>query len=254
MTTMLKIVSPAPGPELANPDQHTVTVWSDIGCPWATLALHTLHARARQRQQHLRIDHRSFPLELFNTTPTPKPILDAEIVAIAGYHPNLGWKPWPGPDSSYPVTTLPAMEAVQAAKDPAIGGLVGSDELDAALRRAFYADGRCISIHHVILDVAAQCKHVDADQLAIALAQGSSRALVYRQWEIAKDPRVQGSPQMFATNSWTAHNPGVTYHWTAKPPVGFPRLENYNPSWTDQLLDRLVGCTPATTPVITGKR
>jgi len=31
--------------ELANPDPATVTVWSDLSCPWATLALHTLGCR-----------------------------------------------------------------------------------------------------------------------------------------------------------------------------------------------------------------
>lgn len=239
------------GDELRNPDPRTVTVWSDIGCPWATLALHTLHARARQRRQQLLIDHRAFPLELFNAAPTPKPILDAEIVAIAGHQPTLGWKPWPAPDANYPVTTLPAMEAVQAAKDPAVGGLLASDELDAALRAAFYTDGRCISIHPVILDVATHCRHVDVGQLAARLARGTGRERVYQQWEAAKDSHVEGSPQLFTADGWAAHNPGVTYHWTARPPAGFPRLENYIPDWTDQLLDTLTTAfaTTATTGV-----
>ncbi|MCA1671624.1 MAG: dithiol-disulfide isomerase, partial [Actinobacteria bacterium] len=136
-----------PDAALVNPDRRTVTVWSDTSCPWATLALYTLRAAARDRGRRLLVDHRAFPLELFNRAPTPKFIVDAEIVAVAGHRPELGWKPWPGPDSAFPVTTLPAMEAVQAAKDPTAGGLPASDELDAALRRAFFVDGRCISIH-----------------------------------------------------------------------------------------------------------
>lgn len=104
------------------PGPPTITVWSDIGCPWATLALHTLHAAAAQRGAELLIDHRAFPLELFNREPTPKPIIDVELVAIAGLRPELDWRPWPGPDSTYPVTMLPALEAVQAAKNPAVGG------------------------------------------------------------------------------------------------------------------------------------
>jgi predicted DsbA family dithiol-disulfide isomerase len=223
--------------ELMNPDPRTVTVWSDIGCPWATLALHTLRERARERGVEILIDHRAFPLELFNRIPTPKHILDAEIVTIAGHRPELGWRFWAGPDSTYPVTTLPPMEAVQAAKDPSIGGLRGSDELDAALRKAFYVDGQCISMPSVILDVAAECEHVDPAKLATAIARGAGRPDVYDQWEIAKGPGVQGSPHLYAGNGFAAHNPGATYHWTNRPPIGFPRLDDYHPEWVDELLD-----------------
>jgi len=105
--------------ELANPDPATVTVWSDLSCPWATLALHTLHNAATERGVDLLIDHRAFPLELFNRSPTPKELVDAEVTVIAGRIPDLGWQLWHGPPHAYPATLLPAMEAVQAAKDPA---------------------------------------------------------------------------------------------------------------------------------------
>lgn len=216
-----------------------MTVWSDIGCPWATLALHTLHAAAQRRGVPVVVDHRAFPLELFNDAPTPKGILDAETVTIAAVRPELGWKLWDAPAATYPVTTLPALEAVQAAKLPAVGGPVASDELDTALRRALYAECRCISIHPVILDIAATCAHVDVAALAGALAGGAGRAEVYRDWALAKGPGVQGSPHLFTAGGYAAHNPGATYHWTGRPPTGFPRLESYDPSWADDLLDSL---------------
>ncbi|SIO88808.1 DsbA family protein [Nocardiopsis sp. JB363] len=216
-----------------------VTVWSDIGCPWASLALHVLHARARERGVGLTVDHRAFPLELFNRIPTPRSIVESEVVAIAGVAPDLGWRLWPGPESTYPVTTLPAMEAVQAAKAPDVGGLSGSDELDGALRRAFYEQGRCVSIHPVILEVAEECPGVDAEALERALATGRGRAEVYSQWRTASGPDVQGSPHLFA-QGWAEHNPGVRYHWTAPPPEGgFPRFETYDPMWADTLIDTL---------------
>ncbi|MFE6450649.1 DsbA family oxidoreductase [Nocardiopsis dassonvillei] len=222
---------------VARPEPGVVTVWSDIGCPWATLALDTLHARARERGMDLAIDHRAFPLELFNRIPTPKQIVDSEVVAIAAVLPHLGWRLWPGPESTYPVTTLPALEAVQAAKSPQVGGLAASDELDTALRRALYAEGRCVSIHPVILDIARECPRVDADALAEELALGRGRAEVYEHWRTARGPHVQGSPHLFAAG-WAEHNPGVRYHWTAPPPEGgFPRLEEYDPSWAEGLLD-----------------
>ncbi len=185
---------------VANTDRRTVTVWSDIGCPWATLALHTLRTAALERAQEVLIDDREF---------------------------------------EYPVTTLPAMEAVQAAKNPVAGGLPASDELDAALRRAFYVDGRCISINSVILDIAEQCKNVDVDALAAALARGDGRAEVYDHWKVAQGPEIQGSPHLFTAGGFAAHNPGANYHWTAPPGEGFPRLEHYSSKWANTLLDGL---------------
>lgn len=68
---------------VADQQPGAVTVWSDIGCPWATLALHTLHAEASARGQQITVIHRAFPLELFNRMPTPKFIVDATEPASA---------------------------------------------------------------------------------------------------------------------------------------------------------------------------
>lgn len=217
----------------------TLTFWSDIGCPWATLALETLHAAAERRQLRLLVDHRAFPLELFNKRSTPKPILDAEIVAIGARRPELDWRAWDRPEWTYPVTTLPALEAVQAAKDPAVGGLVASTELDLALRGAFYRDRRCVSVHAEIIDVAKGCDEVDAAALQVALAAGHGRAQVYADWTEAAGVRIQGSPTLLTSDGYSAHNPGVAYRWTAAPGEGFPLFESYDEGWTEPLLDRL---------------
>ncbi len=233
--------------ELANPDRATVTVWSDLSCPWATLALHTLHEAAAERGVELLIDHRAFPLELFNRSPTPKELVDAEVTVIAGRIPDLGWQLWHGPAHVYPATLLPAMEAVQAAKDPAVGGLRASKKLDQALRHAFFIDSQCISIHPVILEIAERCATVDHQKLARRLAHGQGRAEVYQQWRTAQGPDVQGSPHIFAAaGAFAVHNPGATYRWTARPPLGFPLqqhgvpvFENYDQTWAGTLLDAL---------------
>jgi predicted DsbA family dithiol-disulfide isomerase len=226
--------------EIVDASPQTVTVWSDIGCPWATLALHTLHAAATTRDRKVLVNHRAFPLELFNRMPTPKFIVDAEVVVIGGRHPDLGWRPWRGAECTYPVTTLPALEAVQAAKDPAVGGLRASDELDTALRAAFYAQHACISIRSVILDVAAECELLDVAALADAMTRGSGRAEVYRDWRIAQGPAIQGSPHLFAAGGFARHNPGAVYHWSDRPPIGFPVYESYSHDWAGEVLD-LVG-------------
>lgn len=225
---------------LVNPDPRTVTVWSDIGCPWATLALHTLRGAIAERGADVLIDHRAFPLELFNSEPTPKLIVDAELVIIGAVVPEVGYRLWTGTESNYPVTMLPPMEAIQAAKLPEVGGLRASDELDAGLRKAFYTDRRCVSIPAVILDVAGQCEHVDVAALDTAIRRGEGRAAIYEQWEVAKGDTVQGSPHLFTAGGYAEHNPGVTFTWNGSPyEGGFPNLTAHDPSWVNELLDSL---------------
>ncbi|MGW0775327.1 DsbA family oxidoreductase [Streptomyces sp. NPDC054802] len=236
--------APIPSDDVLSPDAlfssdaSTVTVWSDIGCPWATLALHTLHAAAERRGVRLVVDHRAFPLELFNNQSTPKPIIDAEVVAIGAKEPALGWRLWSAPEYTYPGTILPAMEAVQAAKAAEVGGLPASDQLDTALRHAFYAQNRCISTPSEILAVAAECPLVDEKALAAAIERGEGRAALYRDFALAGGPRVQGSPHLFTVAGVDVHNPGADFRWTGNPNEGgFPDFHAYSADWTDGVLD-----------------
>src|SRR5688572_24299425 len=96
----------------------TIVVFADIGCPWAHLCIHRLHSTRASMglEGQIRFDLRSFPLEIFNQQPTPKKVLDAEISVAGALDPDAGWQMWQAPEHEYPVTTLPALEAVQAAK------------------------------------------------------------------------------------------------------------------------------------------
>jgi len=98
----------------------------------------------------------------------------------------------------------------------------------------------------VILDIAERCTTVDDRELARLLAHGQGRAEGYQQWRTAQGPDVQGSPHIFGAGGFAIHNPGATYHWTARPPLGFPLqrhglpvFENYDLSWPEALLDDL---------------
>jgi predicted DsbA family dithiol-disulfide isomerase len=188
------------------------------------MALHTLRTAAAERGTTLRIDHRHFPLELFNCEPTPKPTHDQEVADISHVRPDLEWSPWTAPDSTYPVTTLPAMAAVQAAKQQ---GLETSDRLDAALRRAYFVEHRCISIDPVIEQVARSCDHLDADALMAALRRGEGRSEVYADFDAAQGGEIKGSPHF-----WTAEGP-----FAANPGVDDPQnFRAYDASWVDRLL------------------
>ena len=117
-----------PAPALAA-EPGTVQVWSDIGCPWAHAAVWRLWDARRRLglEDRVRFDHRVFPLELFNSEPTPRNELEPEIPICSSLAPRAGWQAWSGPDWAYPVTMLPPMEAVQAAKEQ---GLAASEALD----------------------------------------------------------------------------------------------------------------------------
>lgn len=216
----------------------TVVVYSDLNCSFAHLAMHRLH-EARRRlglAEWIWFDHRAFPLELFNRSVNERQGVDSEISVVGALAPAAGWRLWQSPDWTYPVTTLPPLEAVQAAKAQ---GWLASEELARALRRAFWADSRCISMRHVILEVAAETRVVDVNELAAALDSGSARSAVMAQFEAAREGRVRCSPHVFLHDGTNSANPGVTVRWVNGDfGVGFPVIDADDPTVYDQLLRR----------------
>jgi len=215
----------------------TLVLYGDIACPWSHICLHGLR-RARHRlglEEQVDLDLRGFPLELFNDRPTPKRTLDAEIPVVGRLDPSAGWQMWQRPEYEYPVTTLPALEAVQAAKEQS---LRASEDLGRALRYAFFAESRTVSILPVILDVAKQCWTVDARSLAEALADGRARAAVSEQCETAERIGVKGSPHVYLPDGSDVANPGIEKHWEGEQGEGFPVVDGYDPSIYDDLIKR----------------
>ena len=217
----------------------TIVVYADIGCPWAHAAVHRLMATRRDMglDQEVVLDHRAFVLEVVNARPTPRRVLDAEIPVVAGLDPSAGWQMWQGQDWTWPVSTLPAMEAVQAAKEQ---GLRQSERLDRALRVALFGESRCITMRHVILDVAAGCEGVDVQALAAALDDGRARRAVMEQHRFAESTdEVGGSPHLFLPDGTSSHNPGVAHHWEGEGPGrGFPVVTSDDPAIYGDLLVR----------------
>jgi predicted DsbA family dithiol-disulfide isomerase len=217
----------------------TMVVWADIGCPWAHHAVWRWH-ETRSRlglESRVHLDVRAFPLEVFNGRPTPKRILDAEMPVVCALDPRAGWQVWQAHVYEWPVTTLPALEAVEAAKEQ---GLAASEQMDRALRVAFFGESKCISIRSVILDVAAECGDVDEDKLAEALDDGRARRAVMDQKAFAETAEVKGSPHFFLPDGSDLHNPGVKHHWERDQGAGFPVIDSFDPSVYDELLQRAV--------------
>ncbi len=215
----------------------TIVVFADVACPWATLALHRLQ-RTRADiglEEDVAFDLRAFPLELINEQATPKSILDAEIPVVGALGPELGWRMWPRHVYDYPVTMLLALEAVQAAKEQ---GLAASEELDAALRAALFAEGRNISLHHEVVEVARSCKQVDGDLLEEALVAGRARRGVFAQRRQSGEWKVEGSPHLYLPDGGDLHNPGIVKHWEGEPGEGFPVVDRDDPTVYTELLRR----------------
>jgi predicted DsbA family dithiol-disulfide isomerase len=202
----------------APPLPGTVQVWSDVACPWATLALTRLRSARRDLGLELdvRFEHRSFPLEVANGSPLPP--MDEEAVEVLAREPSFGARRWSGEHGPWPGSVLPALAAVRVAGTtddgrPDLSRLPAAEELDWALRRALLAQSRPVGTPDEVLAVAAEVDGVDVDQLAGRLEAGVD--LVLADWELAKELDVQGSPQFRLTDGTSVFNPGVDqpYEW-----------------------------------------
>jgi predicted DsbA family dithiol-disulfide isomerase len=216
----------------------TISVWSDLSCPWSHAVVWRLHDARRRLGLEGRVafDHHAFPLELFNNEPTPRPQRESEGLVAAGLAPRAGWQAWAAPDHTWPVTMLPPMEAVQAAK---LQSLVAAEELDRGLRRAFWGESRCISLRHVILEVANECDSVDVAALSEALDDGRARRRLLDDWTVARGDEVRGSAHLFAPDGTNAQNPGMTIGWREDDAGGGEAvIEADDPAAIDDLVRR----------------
>jgi predicted DsbA family dithiol-disulfide isomerase len=229
-------MSPAARP-IAAPG--TVQVWSDLLCPFAHVAIHRLW-EARQRlglADRVRLDHRVFPLELFNG-PHPRRGTDTEAVGIGQVAPEAGFRVWGAADDLYPHTVLLAAEAVLAAKEQS---LLASEHLDRGLRTAFWTESRSISHRSVVLDVAEKVGRdagLDAERLAVALDDGRFRRALMADFAVSRGDAVSGSPHLFLPDGTDVNNPGMTVHWEGPWASGYPVVDSDDPSVYDDIVRR----------------
>ncbi|HEV7897763.1 MAG TPA: hypothetical protein VGP31_07980 [Planosporangium sp.] len=218
--------------DLYNSAPGVVTVYADLVCPFATFTLHGLRAARERLALDVRLDLRAFPLELVNRRPHGLGLIEVEKPVLNELEPQLGWRRWRAEPSTWPVTSLLPLEAVQAAKRPEVGGLVASDQLDAALRRALFLDSRCISLLPVILEVAEECPDMDRGALAADLYHGMGRAEVMRQYGAVERGKVKTSAHVFTPDGRGWANPGVELEHRGDYPV----VKRYDPGVYEEIL------------------
>lgn len=219
------------------PEQGTIVVFSDIWCSFAHIGIHRLHT-TRERlglRDRVQFDLRAFPLELLNNASSPRSGTDSEVGRMAAQEPGAGWQLWQTQDWLYPSTVLPALEAVQAAK---LQSLHASEQLDLALRKAFWAQSRNISNRAVIVDCAESTGAVDVTALVEALDDGRARRTVADQAAISATDQVNCSPHLFLPDGTDHANPGIKVRWEGGYGVGWPVVESDDPSVYEDLLKR----------------
>ncbi|MFJ9173195.1 DsbA family protein [Streptomyces sp. NPDC102360] len=213
----------------------TLTVFSDIWCSFAHVGVHRLHS-TRERlglTDRVRIDHRAFPLELFNDGPSPRRGTDSEVGGIARIEPDAGWQMWRSADWRFPSTSLFALEAVQLAKEQ---GPVASEDLDLTIRRAFWAHSRPIGARSEIIALARETPGVDAELIAQGLDDGRARRLVTLDFECARRHAVRCSPHVFLSDGSDWANPGVEATWHGAYGTGFPEVTDDDPGAWESIL------------------
>lgn len=169
----------------------TIAMYSDVHCPYAYLSAYRLRRLRDEWRGKVRIAHKSLALEYVNKQSTPKPILDNETPILMLEEPRIPYQPWHRPDSEWPVTMWPAFEAIKCAErqDPDL-----ADDLDWAIREAFFAGSRCISMRHVLFELA-EGVGLDLARFAADFDGGATKRQVLEEardgWERL---RVEGSP------------------------------------------------------------
>jgi predicted DsbA family dithiol-disulfide isomerase len=211
-----------PDPRLARPrhadryndrmsGRQPIDIWSDIHCPWALIALHRLRQARAQLGAEVTFVPRAWPLEWVNRRGTPRDIVTTEVAALASHEPDL-FNKYSG--DSWPSTFVPAFELVAAAKRT--GGADLAEQVDYALRLAFFRDGADVSIEAGLRDaLEAAGDYVPSDLAETIMSTwltANVRADVAADFEQSKNVAIQGSPQIVWPDGSTTHNPGMTDH------------------------------------------
>lgn len=223
----------------------TVTIWSDVHCPWASVAVHRLRRARDAHDLDVVFDPRPWPLEWVNERGTPRTIVGTEAIVLAAHEPEL-FSRFRG--DSWPSTFLPAFELIAAAR--LVHGVRAAEGVDYQLRVAFFRASRDVSVRHHLraaLEEAADADPTGIDPDAVMTAYDAEpvRAQVVADYRRSKELPIEGSPQIFWPDGETTHNPGMTdIRWER----GIPRIGHADPDAVDRLLREHVASSASGRP------
>lgn len=184
----------------------SIAMYADLACPYAYLSAYRVSKLREEYRGTIVIEHKSLALEYVNKEPTPKPVLERELPLLVQEEPDIPYQPWQRIESEWPVTMWPAFEAVKCAERQS---LALADDLDWAIRVAFFAESRCISLRHVLLELAQQVG-LDMQRFADDFDRGVTKYQVLQEaqegWERL---RVAGSPTFVLPSGKQISNVGL---------------------------------------------
>ncbi len=154
-----------------------IAMYADLACPYAYVSAYRLRKLRLDDPDPIAIAHKSLALEYINREPTPYALLKKELPYLVHEEPDIPYQPWQRPESEWPVTMWPAFEAVKCAERQS---LALADALDWALRVAFFAESRCISMRHVLFEVAEQVG-LDMSRFAFDFDRGETKYQVLQE-------------------------------------------------------------------------
>lgn len=184
----------------------SIAMYADLACPYAYVTAYRLRKLREEYRETVVIEHKSLALEYVNREPTPKPLLESELPLLVREEPGIPYQSWRRPESEWPVTMWPAFEAVKCAERQS---LALADDLDWAIRVAFFAESRCISLRHVLLELAQQVG-LDERRFADDFDRGVTKYQVLQEaqegWERL---HVDGSPTLVLPSGKQISNVGL---------------------------------------------
>lgn len=187
-------------------DPIPLAMYADLACPYAYVTAYRLRKLRDEYRGTIVIAHKSLALEYVNREPTPKSVLELELPVLVQEEPDILYQPWRRPESEWPVTMWPAFEAVKCAERQS---LALADDLDWAIRVAFFAESRCISLRHVLLELAQQMG-LDTERWAFDFDRGVTKYQVLQEaqegWERL---HVEGSPTFVLPSGKQISNVGL---------------------------------------------
>ena len=124
---------------------------------------------------------------------------------------------------SHPRREAPVVEHQRASRSP-------------RLRRAFWAESRCIGHYNVILEIANEVPGLDVAALTRDLTVESQRCAVFDDLAHVTAGAVVTSPHIFLPDGTSHTNPGISVHWQGDWARGFPVIDDDDPTVYDTIV------------------
>lgn len=130
-----------------------IEIYGSMECPYAYLATYRLRQVWPEFRSQVRLVWRALSLEYINRQSYPMPLHLAEHSLFQQIEPDLPWKRWSRAEWEWPSTHWPGFEALACAQAQ---GDAAALEMSWALRYAYFAGNRSVSLRHEIMDIASQ--------------------------------------------------------------------------------------------------